>query len=167
MKLKRILAGVCAGLVVVVGATAVRNVGQAGPMKAAAQTVAGTKARFAFLDRQTTNNCGLQPAMVMTYPDHTLIQGSCCSAMDWPHYQQQIRGLGDYRHISVIPVDPYSIQASLAKKLFRYETSIHLTFAQNATYNRAMRMTPEKGPMLLPVLALGRISRPLSLSHRG
>ena len=106
----------------------------------------GTKAEFAFLAVQTRNSCGLQPATVMSYPATERIQGSCCTAMEWDHYQQQVRDLRAYHALTIIPGDPYDVSAALTKKLFAYADSIHLTGAQQRVYNRAMSITPEKGP---------------------
>jgi hypothetical protein len=140
-----------ATIVAVTGTLAMGNVrmfhfGAAAPSASASRLQPGTRAEFAYLAAQTSNNCSLQPATVGTYPDASRIQGSCCSPMDWGRYDEQVRGLQAYHDIPQVPKDPYDVSAALAKQLFTYEHGIHLTAAQQATYDQAMRMTPEKGP---------------------
>ncbi len=38
------------------------------------------------------------------------LQGSCCSAMDFHRYTEQVEGLKKYSHINKIPSDPYDIE---------------------------------------------------------
>ena len=151
MRRKAIFALAPLSIVAVVAALFVGNIkmfhfGATAPAANASSFPAGTRAQFAYLAAQNSNSCGLQPSTVKTYADAARIQGSCCSAMDWNHYQKQVHGLRAYRGIRVIPRDPYDIPASIAKKLFAYENSIDLTSAQKIVYSRAMSITPEKGP---------------------
>jgi hypothetical protein len=132
--------------VLLVGNVKVFNLGPTAPSTAASHYMAGTKAQFSYLAAQNSNSCGLQPSTVQSYANSARIQGSCCIPMDWNHYRLQVRGLRQYRRITAIPRDPYDISAALAKRLFAYESSIHLTAAQQAAYDRAMTITPEKGP---------------------
>jgi hypothetical protein len=107
---------------------------------------AGSRAQFDYLYTQRTNNCGLQPAMLASYPDSARLQGSCCVLMDWNHYQEQVRGLRAYRAVPLIPQDPYDIPVALAKRLLAYNASIQLTATQAQVYTRAMSLSKEKGP---------------------
>lgn len=135
----------------VVGALLLGNVrmfhlGASAPAAMASKYIPGTRAEFAYLSKQNSNSCGLDPTTVQGYADTARIQGSCCNPMDWTHYQQQVHGLLAYGTVSMIPRDPYDISARLAKQLFAYEGSIHLTTAQQRVYDGAMQITPEKGP---------------------
>ena len=117
MRTNRIFGLVLVGAVAAIGALLVGNVrifhfGPAAPAVAASRLVPGTRAAFAYLAKQTSNSCGLQPATVQSYPDTARIQGSCCSAMDWHHYQAQVRGLRLYSGMRQIPKDPYDISAA-------------------------------------------------------
>jgi hypothetical protein len=122
------------------------HLGAPAPAAMASKYPPGTKAEFDYLSRQNSNSCGLQPSTVTSYADTARIEGSCCTSMDWMHYQEQTRGLRVYRSMRQVPDDPYDISARLAKSLLAYETSIHLTSAQERVYKRAMSMTTEKGP---------------------
>jgi hypothetical protein len=51
-----------------------------------------------------------------------------------------------YAAIPQIPRDPYDVPLALARSLLRYDSSIHLTARQQATYQHAMEMSSEKGP---------------------
>jgi hypothetical protein len=154
MRTNRIFGLVLVGTVAAIGALLVGNVrifhfghfGAAAPAAVASRLVPGTRAAFAYLAKQTSNSCDLQPATVQSYPDRARIQGSCCSPMDWDHYRAQVRGLRMYSGMRQIPRDPYDISAALAKELFTDEASMHLTAAQQAVYNQAMSISPEKGP---------------------
>jgi len=112
----------------------------------ASQYPPGTRAEFHYLSQQNSNSCGLQPSTVEGYDDTTRIQGSCCFGMEWSHYQNQTQGLRGYRALAQVPRDPYDIPGALAKQLFAYERSIHLTSAQQLVYQRALQIAPEKGP---------------------
>jgi hypothetical protein len=137
--------------VIVLGALLFGNVrlfhfGPSAPAAMASKYAPGTRAEFVYLAHQNSNSCGLQPSTVRTYVDTARIQGSCCNPMDWAHYQHQVRDLRAHRAIAQIPRDPYDIPASLAKRLFADESSIRLTPDQQAVYDRAMQIAPEKGP---------------------
>lgn len=79
-------------------------------------------------------------------PDDAYIQGSCCSPMDFHHYQEQVEGLKKYADIALIPSDPYDVPVSLAKQLFEYQKTIQLTTAQQAVYDEAAKISKEGGP---------------------
>ena len=139
-------AGVIVLAALLIGNVRLFHFGPSAPAAMASKYAPGTQAEFAYLSHQNSNSCGLQPSTVRSYADTVRIQGSCCNAMDWGHYQQQVLGLRAYRNLSIVPRDPYDISASLAKRLFTYESSVHLTRPQQAVYAHAMQIAPEKGP---------------------
>lgn len=120
--------------------------GRAAPGPRGTPAVAGTRAAFVFLSRQTTNRCALQATQLLSMPSSGRLQGSCCSPMDEASYARQVRRLRGYANLADIPRDPYDIAASLAQRLLRYDRAISLSAAQRDVYRRAMRMTDEKGP---------------------
>lgn len=140
----------CAGLIAISGSLFGGNMRMILPtsaMPAMAATLApGARATFAYLARQNSNSCGLQMASVESYPNGKYLQGSCCSPMNWDHYRMQVGGLRKFRHVVAIPTDPYSISAALAKRLLAYDHSIRLDRTQQAVYERAIHIAPEKGP---------------------
>lgn len=107
---------------------------------------AGSEAAFNHLAEQRTNICGLQPEVVLDYPDDARLQGSCCAPMDLHRYQEQVEGLRQYDDITQIPQDPYDMPAALVKELLDYQASIQLTAQQQATYDQAMTLSEEGGP---------------------
>jgi len=139
-------AGMAIVVALLMGNVRMFHFGPSAPAAMASKYSPGTRAEYNYLSQQNSNSCGLQPSTVRSYADTVRVQGSCCNPMDWTHYQQQIRGLQAYRALSEIPRDPYDIPASLAKQLFAYEDSIHLTRYQLAVYDKAMHITSEKGP---------------------
>lgn len=116
------------------------------PARVSAPAAAGGTARFAFLARQTTNSCGLEPSALERMPDRTRLQGSCCFPMNLAAYRSQVRGLRAYANVPEIPADPYDVPVSLAKRLLAYDRTIHLAPAQARVYARAMRMSRTEGP---------------------
>ena len=106
----------------------------------------GVHASFSQLAEQHTNSCGLQAPELAAHEQHMRLQGSCCTAMDEPSYNAQLAGLRPYADIRQIPQNPYDISVPLARRLVGYQRTIHLTASQEATYRRAMAMSPEKGP---------------------
>lgn len=116
------------------------------PSRAANVLTPGSVQAFSYLSQQTSNSCNLQAATVQTYPDGTRIQGACCNPLDQTTYQNQVKELNAYKDIPEIPKDPYDIPASLAKQLLGYDSSIKLDAAQQATFDKAMSMTPDKAP---------------------
>jgi hypothetical protein len=107
---------------------------------------AGTPAAFGYLTAQRTNRCGLKPAELESSPPAQRLQGSCCDPMDLSTYEWQVKALRGYAAIPQIPTDPYDVPVSAARGLLRYDSSIHLSDRQQATYDRAMAMSREKGP---------------------
>ena len=79
-------------------------------------------------------------------PDDARVQGSCCSPMDFHHYQEQVESLKKYADIPQIPSDPYDVPVSLAKQLFEYQKTIQLTTDQQAVYDQATQVAKEHGP---------------------
>lgn len=73
------------------------------------------------------------------------IKGSCCSAMDLHRYVEQVEGLKKYANIPEIPLDPYDLDAKLAKQLTAYY-DVQLSQAQQQAYDYAMIHSHEKGP---------------------
>lgn len=106
----------------------------------------GSQVKFAFLARQTSNSCGLQPDALAGMSSQMRLQGSCCFPMDLSTYQSQVRGLRVYAAVPVIPHDPYDVPVSLAQRLLAYDRAIHLAPAQAQSYSRGMRMSHLKGP---------------------
>lgn len=107
---------------------------------------AGSVEKFDFLSSQNSNQCGLQAVNLDSYPEDGSLQGSCCGAMDLHRYQEQVEGLEKYSEYEVVPVDPYDISVSLAKKLFEYQKTITLNEEQQKIYDEAMKMSHEGGP---------------------
>lgn len=103
------------------------------------------ESRFAVLSAANTNLCAA-PGFIDYKNNNEHIQGSCCSAMDFHRYVEQVNGLKKYSNISQIPSDPYDIPVSLAKELLDYQKSITLTSEQQEIYDEAMQMSDEGGP---------------------
>ena len=108
--------------------------------------VPGTPAAFRYLVNQRSNRCGMRPAELERFPPTQHLQGSCCDPMDQSTYEWQVKAIRSYAFTAQIPRDPYDVPASLARRLLDYDKTIRLTAAQQATYDRAMRMSREKGP---------------------
>ncbi len=104
------------------------------------------RSRFVRLSSRHSNKCGLRPESLSTIAVNDRLQGSCCRRMDLHKYTEQIAGLRRYAHVPEVPSDPYDIPVSLAKRLLGYQKSIELTTAQQATYDRAMKLSEEGGP---------------------
>ncbi len=108
--------------------------------------VAGSPEKFQYLATQSTNFCGLQQGTVMSYSDSTRIQGACCNPMNMTTYKDQVHGLQAFSDVAVIPPDPYDVSAGLAKQLLGYDRSIKLTTSEQAVFDQAMSLTPDKAP---------------------
>ena len=108
--------------------------------------IAGTPTAFGYLTAQRSNRCGLKPAELEATPPTQHLQGSCCGPMDLSTYEWQVKALHRYATIAQIPTDPYDVPVSVARRLLSYDKSIHLSARQQATYDRAMSMSREKGP---------------------
>ncbi|MGH8721059.1 MAG: hypothetical protein ACREU4_03680 [Burkholderiales bacterium] len=66
--------------------------------------------------------------------------------MDLHRYREQVAGLRRYADVPEIPRDPYDVPVALAKGLISYDESIELDGAQQAIYDRAMKLSEEGGP---------------------
>jgi hypothetical protein len=108
--------------------------------------IAGTPAAFGYLTAQRSNRCGLRPAELESSQSAQRLQGSCCFPMDMSTYAWQVKALRRDATISEIPRDPYDVPVALARRLLSYDKSIRLSPRQQATYDRAMSMSREKGP---------------------
>ena len=103
------------------------------------------EAKFFLLSSARTNLCS-SPNFLDSQDDGNMLQGSCCSPMDFDTYVEQIEGLKKYSSINVIPSDPYDIPVSLAKKLIDYDKTMTLNPQQQMVYDKAMKMSAEGGP---------------------
>ena len=103
------------------------------------------ESKFAFLSSSNTNFCA-GPAFISQKSDDERLQGSCCSAMDFHRYKEQVEGLKKYSNIKQIPSDPYDIPVSLAKELLSYKDNTKLTSEQQEVYDKATKLSHEKGP---------------------
>lgn len=108
--------------------------------------VSALEARFNQLSNANSNSCGGTFNYVDSMPDEARIQGSCCSAMNFHSYIEQVEGLKKYAKYEKIPPDPYDAPVSLAKELLDYQKSIVLTESQQEIYNQAMKLSHEGGP---------------------
>lgn len=102
--------------------------------------------RFEFLSKNGNSNCS-QAFLdsIPSLPDTARLQGSCCGPMDLHRYREQIAGLKMHAAIKEIPPDPYDIEAGLAKRLLPAD-NIELKPKQQKAYDRAMKLSSEKGP---------------------
>ena len=107
---------------------------------------ASLRKRFELLSVHGNSSCSSTFAnSIASMSADSRLQGSCCSAMSWHRYQEQVKGLIKYSAIREIPPDPYDIDAELAKKLkSHYEDT--LTPEQQKEYDYAMQNSHEKGP---------------------
>jgi len=103
-------------------------------------------AKFDELSKNGNSSCsGDFSASIALMSDGKRIQGSCCSPMSIHRYTEQVDGLKKYNNIPEIPLDPYDIDAALAKKLKEYY-DVELTPEQQKAYDYAMENSNEKGP---------------------
>jgi hypothetical protein len=102
--------------------------------------------RFALLSQRHTNKCSLASIDLNKIAVRGRLQGSCCSAMVYSHYAEQVRGLRAYATLDEIPADPYDVPVALAKQLIGYKKSIKLTDAEQAIYDQAKKLSDEHGP---------------------
>lgn len=147
------LAGGAVAILLVVGVIAYINsmMGSAGANDSQSGQESGTVASdFRILSQAHTDVCtylGNQQAntnYINSLADDYLLQGSCCTPMDYSHYVSQVTSLKNYSGIPVIPRDPYNVTGSLAKQMISYD-EIVLTSAQQAVYDGAIK-TSSEGP---------------------
>jgi hypothetical protein len=124
--------------------------GTMGSMAPSSGPMAGMsmRARFDYLSRQHSNNCGLQPSSFASMPATARFQGACCGPMDaklYPDYVKQIHALAHYDH-SFVPSDPYNMSVGLARRLVAFNDTILLTHAQQQVYNEAFKFAPDGAP---------------------
>ena len=105
------------------------------------------EAKFAILSKANTNACGGGKTYInQLSADGTRIQGSCCSAMDFHRYVEQIEGLERYSEYETIPKDPYDVPSKWAEEMIAYTESTILTNEQQKIYDEAVESSHEKGP---------------------
>jgi len=109
-------------------------------------TIKNLEAKFAVLSKTNTNSCGGTFDYVDSMPDNARIQGSCCSAMNFHRYEEQIKGLKKYKKYDLIPKDPYDISVSLAKELLDFQKNIKLDSEQQKIYDKSVELSHEGGP---------------------
>jgi len=103
-------------------------------------------AKFDMLNKNGNSSCSSDfVTSIDSMPDGKRLQGSCCSPMDMHRYTEQVSGLKKYKDISIIPPDPYDIDAQLAKEL-KASYDLTLTASEQQTYDYAMANSMEKGP---------------------
>lgn len=104
--------------------------------------------RYAYLSRQHSNTCSLQPSSLASMPSTARFQGACCGRMDaklYPEYVKQIRALAKYDH-RYVPSDPYNMSVALARRLVAFNDTILLSPAQQKVFNNAMAYSPDHAP---------------------
>ena len=100
--------------------------------------------KFNLLNSANTNLCAGPDILKKVNSDR--LQGSCCSAMDFHRYKEQVEGLKKYENIDKIPSDPYDIPISLAEELLEYQKEIKLNQESQAVYDNAVKLSHEGGP---------------------
>ncbi len=108
-------------------------------------TPATLEEKFAILSSARTNLCS-GPGFVQGKSEEERLQGSCCSAMDFHRYSEQVEGLKKYTGVDAIPPDPYDIPVPLANRLLGYQKTISLTPEQQEIYEEAVELSHEGGP---------------------
>ena len=101
-----------------------------------------------FQDLSSSGNSSCSAAFkdsIDSMPDSAQLKGSCCSAMNFDRYREQIEGLKKYKDIAEIPSDPYNINAGLDKEL-KSHYDVPLTPDEQKVYDYAMAHSMEKGP---------------------
>lgn len=103
-------------------------------------------AKFQLLSTKGNSSCsGAFIDSISSMKDEDRLQGSCCSAMSWHRYQEQVEGLKKYSYIKEVPADPYDIDVELARKMKKYY-DVELSEKQQKEYDYAMQNSDEKGP---------------------
>jgi hypothetical protein len=102
--------------------------------------------RFARLSHAHSNRCSLSASGLNAMPRGKRLQGACCGPMNYHSYVKQVRGLRSYAGVAVIPKDPYDVPVGLARHLVSYHNTITLSPGQRKVYNRAAKLSDEKGP---------------------
>jgi len=103
-------------------------------------------AKFEMLSTNGNSSCSADfQKSIATMPDGMRLEGSCCSAMNFGRYKEQVEGLKKYSNIPEIPSDPYDIDAKLAGQL-QGNYDLQLTPEEQKAYDYAMIHSMEKGP---------------------
>lgn len=103
-------------------------------------------AKFDYLSQNGNSSCSASfRESILSLPVGARLQGSCCSPMNLHRYTEQVEGLQRHSHIPEIPLDPYDIEAGLAKKLMG-DYDMQLTPEEQQAYDYAMENSHEKGP---------------------
>ena len=107
---------------------------------------AAVLARFQQLSQNGNSSCsGGFKDSIASMPDSARLQGSCCSPMTIHRYSEQVAGLKKYKDILEIPLDPYDVDAKLAKQMLAHYDD-QLTPDEQKAYDYAMANSMEKGP---------------------
>lgn len=116
------------------------------PVSAASQVSDELRGRFEYLSKNGNSNCSRQfMEGIPSMPSQALLQGSCCSPMDFHRYGEQVEGLKAFADIGLMPPDPYDIPAPLAARLMGFY-GLDLSPAQQTAYDYAMQHSNEGGP---------------------
>jgi hypothetical protein len=142
---RRIIVGAAVLFAVVAGGLVVANVYVSRGYFADLKEARAVRDQFAFLSRQHTNACSLQPTDLAQMAAGTRLRGSCCTPIDLGHYARQIAGLRAYAAFREVPSDPYDIPVALARRLTSYQ-KISLGPVQQGVYRRAVSLSREHGP---------------------
>ncbi len=103
-------------------------------------------AKFDYLSRNGNSSCSATfRDSIPSKPDDARLQGSCCSPMNMHRYSEQVEGLKKYSNIPEIPLDPYDIEAGMAKVMMSHYNDT-LTPDEQKAYDYAMQNSMEKGP---------------------
>ena len=102
--------------------------------------------KFEDLSKNGSSSCSVDfMNSIPNMPPMSRLKGSCCGPMALHRYSEQIEGLKQYAGISIIPPDPYDIDAGLAQKLLA-SYDLPLTPDEQRGYDYAMQHSEEKGP---------------------
>ena len=107
---------------------------------------AESQEKFNYLSTNGNSSCSAAFSQsIATMEQEARLRGSCCSQMSMHRYSEQVEGLKKYSSIPQIPIDPYDIEAGLAKKLMSYY-DMQLTTEEHIAFDYAMQNSSEKGP---------------------
>lgn len=102
--------------------------------------------KFRDLSQNGNSSCSIDfMNSIPNMPPMSRLKGSCCGPMALHRYREQIEGLKQYADMSIIPSDPYDIDAGLAQKLLA-SYDLPLTADEQRAYDYAMQHSEEKGP---------------------
>jgi hypothetical protein len=102
--------------------------------------------RFEYLSQNGNSSCSRAfMQSIATMSPGVQLQGSCCGPMSEHRYREQVGGLARYASISLIPPDPYDIQAGIAQQTMAW-FDVELTAEEQVAYDHAMENSAEQGP---------------------